>query len=198
MRERDIAPECAKTAGPMSESPHAAAPFSALTATWGVLGVGLLLMQAVVRLTPVALEPLVQGGLTTGQAMVYAAWVVTSLYAEGYRGFQKAFVPRTVARAFHLARTGRPLLMALAPVYCMGLIHATRRRMITSWTIVLAIALAVVFVRRLPAPWRGVVDGGVVAGLLYGVVALALEFRRALRGAVPAYPLDLPGKTTGR
>jgi hypothetical protein len=177
----------------MSESPPSRAPFSALTATWGVLGVGLLLLQAIVRLTPIALEPLLHGSLTTGQALVYAAWVVTSLYTEGYRGFQKAFVPRTVARAFHLARTGRPLLMALAPLYCMGLIHATRRRLITSWTIVLAITLAVVLVRRLPEPWRGVVDGGVVAGLGYGVVALALAFARALRGAVPAYPLDLPG-----
>ena len=77
-------------------------------------------------------------------------------------------------------------------MYCMGLIHATRRRMITSWTIVFAIALAVVVVRRLPAPWRAVVDGGVVAGLGYGVVALAIAFARALRGSVPAYPLDLP------
>jgi hypothetical protein len=158
-----------------------------------VLGVGLLLLQAIVRLTPIALEPLLRGSLTTGQALVYGGWVVTSLYTEGYRGFQKAFVPRTVARAFHLARTGRPLLMALAPLYCMGLIHASRRRLITSWTIVLAITLAVVLVRRLPEPWRGVVDGGVVAGLGYGVVALALAFARALRGAVPAYPLDLPG-----
>jgi hypothetical protein len=176
----------------MPDSPSASTPFSALTATWGVVGVGLLLLQAVVRLTPIALEPLWRGGLTAGQAAIYAAWVITSLYTEGYRGFQKAFVPRTVARAFHLARTGRPLLTVFAPMYCMGLIHATRRRMLTSWTIVFAIALAVVLVRRLPPPWRAVVDGGVVAGLGYGIVALALAFGRALRGSVPAYPLDLP------
>lgn len=176
----------------MSEPAAPGAPFSRAVAVWGVLGVGLLLLQAVVRLTPIALEPLVNGGLTTGQAAVYAAWVVTSLYTEGYRGFQKAFVPRTIARAFHLARTGRPLFYALAPVYCMGLIHATRRRMITSWSIVLAIVVAVVLVRRLPSPWRGVIDGGVVAGLCYGLLALGLALRRALRGAVPVYPLDLP------
>jgi len=176
--------------------PDASAPSrkpSRAVAVWGVLGVGLLLLQAVVRLTPIALEPFLHGGLTPLQAVVYAGWVATSLYSEGYRGFQKAFVPRTVARAFHLPSIGRPLLAAFAPAFCMGLIHATRRRLITSWTIVFAIVAAVVLVRRLPAPWRGVVDGGVVAGLLYGLVALALAFRRALRGAVPVYPLDLPG-----
>jgi len=176
----------------MADHPEAAPPFSVAAATWGVVGVGLLLTQAVVRLTPIALEPLVHGSLTTGQAAVYLLWVLTSLYTEGYRGFQKAFVPRTVARAFHLARTGRPLLTAFAPVYCMGLIHATRRRMLTSWSFVVAIIVAVVLVRRLPSPWRGVVDGGVVVGLCYGILALAIAFRRALAGAVPAYPLDLP------
>jgi hypothetical protein len=40
--------------------------------------------------------------------------------------------------------------------------------------------------------WRAVVDGGVVARLVYGSVALGLAFRRALRGAVPTHPLDLP------
>jgi hypothetical protein len=97
-----------------------------------------------------------------------------------------------VARAFHLARTGRPLSIAVAPVYCMGLIHATRRRMLTSWSLFFTIILAVVLVRRLPPPWRGIVDGGVVAGLSYGIVALALTFRRALRGAVPTCSLELP------
>jgi len=168
-------------------------PHSRGVAIWGVLGVGLLLLQAVVRLTPIALEPFVHGaGLTPLQAAIYVGWVVTSLYTEGYRGFQKAFVPRTVARAFHLPSIGRPLLGALAPAFCMGLIHATRRRLITSWTIVLTIVTAVVLVRRLPSPWRAVVDGGVVAGLVYGIVALGLAFRQALRGAVPVYPLDLP------
>ena len=176
----------------MTNPTAALAPFSRTVAVWGVLGVGLLLLQAVVRLTPIALEPLLHGSLTTGQAAVYAAWVATSVYAEGYRGFQKAFVPRTVARAFHLARTGRPLFVVLAPLYCMGLIHATRRRRLTSWSIVLTIVVAVGLVRRLPPPWRGVVDGGVVAGLGYGTLALALAFRRALRGAVPSCPLDLP------
>jgi len=163
-----------------------------LIAAWGVFGVGLLLLQALVRLTPIALEPLRAGSLTALQAGTYAGWVLVSLYSEGYRGFQKAFVPRTVARAFHLARQPFSLLSLIAPAFCMGLVHARRRRLVTSWSVVALITLAVILVRRLPPPWRGIVDGGVVVGLLYGLVALGVTFTRAVRGDVPSYPLDLP------
>ena len=176
----------------MSE-PSAEPSFSLVVATWGVVGVALLLSQAVVRLLPIALEPLRLGSLSTFQALVYATWVAISLYSEGYRGFQKAFVPRTVARAFYLARAKPSWLSFVAPLFCMGLVHARPRRLITSWTVVALITCAVIAVRRLPTPWRGVVDGGVVVGLLYGLVSLAIAFAQALRGTVPSYPLDLPG-----
>src|SRR5215203_4437653 len=108
---------------------------SRLVAAWGVLGVALLLTQALVRLSIVAIDPFVTGrGLTAFESAVCASWIAVSLYSEGYRGFQKAFVPRTVARAFHLASEPRPLLVALAPAFCMGLIHARPRRIVTSWT----------------------------------------------------------------
>jgi len=159
---------------------------------WGVGGVALLLLQAVFRLTPIAVEPLRRGGLSAAEVATYAVWVVVSLYSEGYRGFQKGFVPRVVGRAFYLARTPRPLMVALAPFFCMGLVHARRRRLIVSWSIVLLITAAVAFVRSLPYPWRGIVDGGVVAGLAYGLASLAVTFVRALNGEVPAGELDLP------
>ncbi|HEX6277538.1 MAG TPA: hypothetical protein VFZ53_31055 [Polyangiaceae bacterium] len=166
---------------------------SRLVAWWGVLGVALLLAQALVRLAIVAADPFVSGrGLTPFESAVCVAWVLVSLHSEGYRGFQKAFVPRTVARAFHLASAPKPLLVALAPAFCMGLVHARPRRLVTSWSIVVLIVLAVVLVRQLPAPWRSIVDLGVVAGLLWGMIALAVSFARALRGQVPVYPLDLP------
>jgi hypothetical protein len=165
---------------------------SLLVAAWGVLGVGLLLVQAIVRLGPIALEPLQRGGLTPVQGGLYVAWVLVSLYSEGYRGFQKAFVPRTVARAFHLATLPVSFYSFFAPLYCMSLLHARPRRLFTSWAVVLLITLAVVAVRHLPYPWRGIVDGGVVAGLAYGLASLAATFTRAVRGTVPSYPLDLP------
>jgi hypothetical protein len=168
------------------------APLSRVALYWGVGGVALLLVQAVFRLTPIAVEPLRRGGLSTLEVATYLLWVVISLYSEGYRGFQRGFVPRVVGRAFHLARSPRPLHLALAPAFCMSLFHARPRRVVISWTIVLLIVAAVAFVRSLPYPWRGIVDGGVVAGLAYGLASLAVTFTRALNGDVPAVELDLP------
>jgi hypothetical protein len=166
---------------------------SRLVAWWAVLGVVLMLLQAVIKLGIVAADPFVSGsGLTPLESAVCAAWVLANIYAEGYRGFQKAFVPRTVARAFHLAAEPRPLFVLLAPLYAMALFHARPRRLAVSWALVAFIVLAVVFIRRLPAPWRSIVDAGVVAGLVWGTVTLLTTFVRALRGDVPAYPLDLP------
>ena len=165
----------------------------ALIAVWGVLGVALLLLQAVVKLTLVAMDPFVTGrGLTPIEWGVCVAWIGVSLYSEGYRGFQKAFVPRTVARAFYLAARPRPLFVALAPAFAMALFHARPKRMVISWMIVVLVALAVVAVRHLPSPWRSIVDIGVVAGLVWGLASLLVTFARALRGDVPAFALDLP------
>jgi predicted membrane protein len=102
-------------------------------------------------------------------------------------------VPRTVARAFHLAAEPRGLWVVLAPAYAMALVHAKPRRLAVSWLLVALIVLAVALVRRLPSPWRSIVDAGVVVGLAWGLVSLFLSFARALKGEVPAYPLDLPG-----
>ena len=165
----------------------------ALVAAWGVLGVALVLVQAVVKLTIVAVDPFVTGrGLTPIEWAVCIAWIGVSLYSEGYRGFQKAFVPRTVARAFHLAASPRPLFVAFAPAFAMALFHARPKRLFVSWMIVVLITLAVVAIRHLPTPWRSIVDIGVVAGLVWGLASLLVTFARALRGDVPDFALDLP------
>jgi hypothetical protein len=98
-----------------------------------------------------------------------------------------------VARALHLARHPRPLHLLLAPFYCMGLVHASRRRLVTSWVLVVTIASMVVAVRFLPQPWRGMVDAGVVVGLGWGLVAILVFAARALGGRPPAVALELPG-----
>jgi hypothetical protein len=160
---------------------------------WGVLGVVLLLLQAVIKLTLIAVDPFVTGrGLTPFEWAVCVAWIGLSLYSEGYRGFQKAFVPRVVARAFHLASQPRPLFVVFAPAFAMALFHARPKRLVVSWMVVGLIALAVVAVRHLPVPWRSIVDIGVVAGLVWGLASLLVTFARALRGDVPDFALDLP------
>ena len=161
-------------------------------ACWGVLGVLALLSQAIIRLTPIALEPIFANALSNQHIALYTAWVLFNLYAEGYKGFQRGFSPRIVARAFHLGRHPSFPAWLLAPLYCMGYFGATKRRMIVSWTITLAVVALVVVVRYVAQPYRGIIDGGVVLGLLWGAVAIAVFFLRALRGYEQPAPIDLP------
>ncbi|MCA9720447.1 MAG: hypothetical protein H6713_24620 [Myxococcales bacterium] len=162
---------------------------------WGVGGVLLFVAQGIYRLTPIALEPLRDGALTTSQACVYAAWVLLNTFLEGYRGFQRGFAPRVVTRALVLAARPRPLLVLLAPLYCMGLMHASRRRLIASWSLLLGIIAIIILVRRAPPPWRAIVDGGVVVGLTYGFVAQLVFLARGLVGRAERVAPDLPARS---
>jgi hypothetical protein len=166
--------------------------FSPWIAAWAIAGVALLLIQALYRLTPRALEPLREGTLSGFELALYVGFIVFSLYAEGYRGFQKAFVPRTVARAFHLSRNPSPLGVLLAPAYAMALLHAKPRRLAVSWTLLVAITLCVIFLRYAPPAYRSIIDAGVVSGLSWGLVSLLHCGAQAFRGDVPSVALDLP------
>ena len=155
---------------------------------WAIGGVLALLGQAVWRLAGHAVQPWLDGSLVPWQIALCAAWTLFSMYAEGYRGFQRGFSRRVVARAFHLAREPRAVRVLLAPLYAMGLVCATRKRLAISWTFVLAIAAVVFVVRHVSQPYRGIIDAGVVVGLVWGIVAmLAFVFRRP-----DAIDLELP------
>jgi hypothetical protein len=64
----------------------------------------------------------------------------------------------------------------------MGYFDAKRRALISAWSVSIAVVFAVLFVRRIPQPWRGIIDAGVVAGLGYGFVMLLLYTLRLARG----------------
>ena len=177
---------------PMADVAKAPAPRSALIATWGVLGVVLLLSQAVVRLTPLALEPILDHSLGPVSVAAYVAWAAFSLYFEGYRAFQLRFCPRVVARAFHLARHPRPLFVALAPAFCMGFFHANRRTKILAWGTTTMVVCLVLLMRQAPQPLRGIVDGGVVLALVYGTVALLVLFARGFSNPASLASAELP------
>jgi hypothetical protein len=162
-------------------------------AVWGVLGFGVIVFRAIWSLTPMALAPIRAGSMTALHWALYLGWLVFMLYSEGYKGFQRKFAPRLAARAMYAARHPRPLIVALAPLFCMGLFHATRKRLIISWCVLIGITTLVVLVRQLDQPWRGIVDGGVVAGLLWGLVAMLWFLVRALQGHPMPVPSDVPG-----
>ncbi len=74
----------------------------------------------------------------------------------------------------------------------MGLVHATRRRLVVSWTIVVGIVGIVIVVRMLEQPWRGIVDAGVVVGLAWGVLSIVYYTARAFAGRTMPVAPDLP------
>lgn len=155
---------------------------------WGVGGLVLLLGSALWRLTPIALEPLITG-VSWPVLALYGGWVLFNGYTEGVRGFQRSFSPRFAARARHLLRHPRPLHVVLAPLYCMGFFHARRRSLILAWGLLVGISGLVLLVRALDQPWRGVVDGGVVVGLGWGLVATLIEVLLVTAGRrAPADP----------
>lgn len=149
---------------------------------WGLGGFFLLLIFAVYRLAPIAWEAMQQ----PLNAIQYALLIGNSLfmaYSEGYKGFQKAYSPRVVARAFYLKRHATLPLAILAPFFCMTFFAAPRKRVMTSWILTIAIIILIILFQKLPSPWRGILDAGVVVGLTWGMVATALVLFRCFSNA---------------
>lgn len=138
---------------------------------WAVLGVVLLIGQALWRLMPFAWEA-VSGSLSTFQWSVCIGWVVVNAYSEGYKGFHKKFSPKVTRRAMNLAKGPSWLRVVFAAPYSMGLFAADRRTKTVGWAVVLLIVAAILLVRRLDQPWRGIIDAGVVVGLVLGLLSL--------------------------
>ena len=165
-------------------------------AVWGVAGVALLLGSAVYRMTPRALAAFaVPFGWHHWLAL--AASILFMAYAEGVRGFQQQFSPRVAARARYLREHPEGWHVIFAPLFCMGFIHATRRRKIISLSVTAGIVVLVLAVHRLPQPWRGIIDAGVVAGLGWGLVSLLWYAVAGLTRKDFPYSPEVPGQEDG-
>lgn len=148
-----------------------------LASLWGTCGVAYILIKAIKRVVPIALEPFMTGEgvvpLTNVQLAAYIFTCVWFAYVEGYKGFQRKFSPLVVSRSFTLQPSLSTIHhVLLAPFYSMGLFHATRKRMLVSWSVSIGVGAIVAAVKRLPYPWRNVVDAGVVVGLTWGTVSI--------------------------
>ena len=164
---------------------------------WGVAGVIAFLLTAILRLSP-RIGELTDYSLSALQWVVLVGFTLWMAWAEGYKGFHRAFSPRVVARARYLKTvSGKPLLLLLAPAFCMGYFHATRKRMIVSWVLTTTIVMLVLLLRITPQPWRGIIDTGVVTGLGLGILSLVFFWLQDLTGKWNhAIPLDLPESET--
>jgi len=166
-------------------------PLGIIAAVWGVGGVILILGSAIVRLTPIAWTTII-GPLEWWHIVFGVVWTIFMAYSEGYRGFQRAFSPRVVARAQWLSRNPSLLHVLLAPLFCMAFFHATRKRLIVSWAITMMVIFFIIGAKLLPDPWRGLVDIGVVVGLTWGLAAILGWCIAGLRGVPLPCPPDVP------
>lgn len=148
-------------------------------AVWGVVGVISLLGFAVYRLVPFTRE-LFDEHLQWWQLIILVVWCALMVYSEGYKAFYKQFSPRVVARAQYLSQKTTLSRTILAPLYCIGYFGAPKKRVITAYGLASGIILLVVIVHSVPQPWRGIIDAGVVLGLLVGIISIMFYVVRAM------------------
>ena len=149
-------------------------------AIWGVVGIVALLAMAIGRLAPYAFEAL-RSDLSSWQWVIVAAWCAFMVFTEGYDGFYRRLAPRIIARARQLRRQGDWVSIILAPLYCFGYFRAPKKQMVVSYVAIILIVCAVIIVQQISQPWRGIIDAGVVVGLLCGVGALFIVAARGVR-----------------
>ena len=141
-----------------------------IATVWGVAGAITLLSFALSRMTGHMMEAFTYE-LGFWHYVVMIVWTGFMAYSEGYKGFQKGYSPRVAARALYLRDKCTWLRFFLAPLFCLGFFHATKRRRITVFVLLFVITLIVILFRYIPQPWRGVLDLGVVVGLSWGIIA---------------------------
>ena len=143
---------------------------------WGVTGVIYILAKPLQKLSNTAIIPFQNPNiLTPSQWMLYVASCTFMGYVEGYKSFQKKFAPLVVKRSFTLNQsTGVKVL--LAPLYCIGLFGATKKRMIVSWSLLFGISILSYSVKLLDDVSRIIIDAGVVVGLLWGIFSILLQY----------------------
>jgi len=75
----------------------------------------------------------------------------------------------------------------------MGLFHATKKRKIVSWCVTIGVATIVAAVKRMPYPWRNIVDAGVIVGLSWGSLSILLIYLKAwVMGKPPTIDPAMP------
>lgn len=156
-------------------------------AIWGFAGAFTLIAYAVWRLTPMAADAW-DYQLTMLQWLALVANILFMAYSEGYKGFQLAFSPRVAARSLYLRSNPTTLRVLLAPLFVIGYFDATRKRLIVSYLLTLMIIIMVIVTRMIDQPWRGIIDAGVVIGLIWGLASMLYFIVQAFANNNFSYP----------
>ncbi|MEM7416843.1 MAG: hypothetical protein AAF389_15155 [Gemmatimonadota bacterium] len=152
---------------------------------WAVVGVSTILSMAVFRLFSRG-WPVVSAGLEPVEWVGLAIALFAFVYGEGVVALQRRWVPRILRRSQALGPADHPALRVGAPLYAMGLLGGPARSLVRSWLGVIAIVAAVLVVRALPEPWRGIVDVSVAGALAWGVISLLRASRHPKDHPEPA------------
>ncbi|MEE8281112.1 MAG: hypothetical protein V3R50_01930 [Gammaproteobacteria bacterium] len=161
-------------------------------AVWGTAGLSGVLIFAIYRLGRISLAA-VEFDWHLWHWIALIANLLFMAYAEGYRGFQRRFSPRSAARAFYLYQHGRLLDGLLAPLFCAGYFAASRRTMLVVWIGTAVIIVLVLMLQQIEQPWRGIIDWGVVVGLTWGVLAFWVMLIQTFSAGRYLYSPDIPG-----
>lgn len=164
-------------------------------AIWGFCGAFMLISYAVWRLAPLAMDTF-NYSLSMLQWTALTVNVVFMAYSEGYKGFQQAFAPRVAARSLYLSKNPSLLRVSLAPLFVIGYFDATRHRMIISYLLTSMIIVLVVLTRMVDQPWRGIIDAGVVVGLVWGLVSMLYFMLLAFGEKEFSYSPEIPHAAT--
>jgi len=160
-------------------------------AVWGVSGIAVVLVYAALSLGSHAVAA-VAAGLGPLEWLVLGGNVAFMAWAEGYRGFQQRFSPRVAARALNLYEQPTTVRLVLAPLFCVGYFGATPRLQRMVWLGTGLILLAVWLFSRLDQPWRGILDAGVMVGLLWGTLSLLWAGWATFRGRRAIVAAEVP------
>ncbi len=161
---------------------------------WGIGGIAAVLVYAAFTLGRYALEALV-AGLGPVEWLVLVINTAFMAWAEGYRGFQQRFSPRVAARALNLYRDPTLPRLWLAPLFCAGFFGATPRLLRTIWFGTGLILVAIMLFNQLPQPWRGILDAGVLVGMIWGTTSLLVAAWTTFGQRREMVPAEVPVAT---
>ncbi len=164
---------------------------NAFAAIWGMTGLSGVLIFAIYRLGRISLAA-AEEDWHVWHWITLIVNLLFMAYAEGYRGFQRRFSPRSAARAFYLYQHGGLFNGLLAPLFCAGYFSASRRTMLVIWIGTVAIVVLVLLLQQIEQPWRGIIDWGVVIGLTWGVLSFWVMLVQTFSAGRYQYSPDIP------